>query len=118
MTTTAVANQLVDLCRQGKNEEAITSLYAENIDSVEANEMMGPKVQHGMAAILEKHKAFEESVEEFHNAEISEPLVAGNTFAITYLLDATFKGRGRMTMEEVCVYQVKDGKIILEQFFY
>lgn len=118
MTTAEVANQLVNLCRQGKNGEAISSLYAENIESVEANEMMGPKVQHGMEAILAKHNAFEESVEEFHNAEISKPLVAGNSFAITYLLDATFKGRGRMTMEEVCVYQVKDGKITLEQFFY
>ncbi|MFM9653791.1 SnoaL-like domain-containing protein [Streptomyces galilaeus] len=33
-------------------------------------------------------------------------------------MDATFKDRGRMTIEEVCVYQVADGKITLEQFFY
>ena len=33
-------------------------------------------------------------------------------------MDATFKGRGRMTIEEVCAYQVQDGKIILEQFFF
>jgi hypothetical protein len=25
---------------------------------------------------------------------------------------------GRSTMEELCVYEVKDGKIVKEQFFY
>ena len=33
-------------------------------------------------------------------------------------LDATFKSRGRMQMEEICLYQVKNGKIVREQFFY
>jgi hypothetical protein len=32
-------------------------------------------------------------------------------------LDMTMKGQGRMDMAELCVYQVKDGKIISEQFF-
>jgi hypothetical protein len=118
MTTQEVANQLVALCRQGKNEEAIKTLYADGIQSIEANESMGPKVQQGLAAVLAKHTAFEEGVEAFHHAEISEPIVAGNSFAITYLIDATFKGQGRMSIEEVCVYQVSDGKIVLEQFFY
>jgi hypothetical protein len=27
------------------------------------------------------------------------------------------KGRGRVKMEELCAYEVKDGKIVLEQFF-
>jgi limonene-1,2-epoxide hydrolase len=79
---------------------------------------MGPKVVAGLDAIKAKSVAFQAGVEEFHGAVISEPIVAGNSFAITWAMDATFKGRGRMTIEEVCVYQVKDGKITLEQFFY
>jgi hypothetical protein len=31
-------------------------------------------------------------------------------------LDVTMKGQGRMDMKEVCVYDVKDGKIIREEF--
>jgi hypothetical protein len=27
------------------------------------------------------------------------------------------KGRGRVKLEEICAYEVKDGKIISEQFF-
>ena len=71
-----------------------------------------------MEAIKAKSVTFQAEVEEFHCATISDPIVAGKSFAITWVLDATFKIRGRMTIEEVCVYQVKDGKIILEQFFY
>jgi limonene-1,2-epoxide hydrolase len=33
-------------------------------------------------------------------------------------LDATMTGMGRMQLDEICVYEVKDGKIVFEQFFY
>jgi len=56
-------------------------------------------------------------VEKVHSCTASAPLVAGNAIAMTLELDVTMKGRGRMKMEEVCVYEVKDGKIASEQFF-
>ncbi|MFP5042658.1 SnoaL-like domain-containing protein [Parasediminibacterium sp. JCM 36343] len=118
MTTAEVATKLVELCRQGKIDEVQETLYAQDAQSIEANEMMGPKVVTGLEAIKAKSIAFQAGVEEFHSATISDPIVAGNSFAITWAMDATFKGRGRMTIEEVCTYQVKDGKITLEQFFY
>lgn len=118
MTTAEVANKLVELCRHGKIDEVQETLYADNAQSIEANEMMGAKVVTGLDAIKAKSVAFQAGVEAFHSATISEPIVAGNSFAITWTMDATFKGRGRMTIEEVCAYQVKDGKIVLEQFFY
>ena len=118
MTTKEVALKMVELCRHGKIDEVQETLFAQDAQSIEASEMMGPKVVVGLDAIKEKSKAFQAGVEEFHGAVISEPIVAGNSFAITWAMDATFKGRGRMTIEEVCAYQVKDGKITLEQFFY
>ncbi|MFZ4059027.1 MAG: SnoaL-like domain-containing protein [Ferruginibacter sp.] len=118
MTTSEVANQLVELCRNGKIDEVLETLFAEDAQSIEANESMGPKIVTGLDGIKAKSVAFQEGVEEFHGATISDPIVAGNSFAITWALDATFKGQGRMTIEEVCVYQVNDGKVILEQFFY
>jgi hypothetical protein len=33
-------------------------------------------------------------------------------------MDVTMKGAGRMNMAEMCKYEVKDGKIISEAFFY
>ncbi len=35
-TTAEVASKLVTLCKEGKNAEAISSLYAPNVVSVEA----------------------------------------------------------------------------------
>lgn len=56
-------------------------------------------------------------VEEFHSCTISDPLVAENSFAVTMTLDVTMKGAGRSKMTELCIYHVKDGKIVSEQFF-
>jgi hypothetical protein len=33
-------------------------------------------------------------------------------------MDITFKGMGRVPMEEIALYKVADGKIVSEQFFY
>jgi hypothetical protein len=33
-------------------------------------------------------------------------------------MDVTMKGMGRMKMDEVAVYEVKNGKIVKEQFFF
>jgi len=32
-------------------------------------------------------------------------------------MDVTMKGQGRQKLEEMCVYEVKDGKIASEHFF-
>lgn len=116
-TTQQVADRLVELCRQGQFEAAHTELYAEDAVSIEA-EGAPVKVVEGLDAIQEKGRQFMSTVEEFHGVVVSEPLVAGDHFTVSMALDTTMKGRGRLTMEELCVYEVEDGKIISEQFFY
>ena len=117
MTTQAVANRLVELCRMGQIDACQAELFADNAKSIEFNENFGPKETNGLAAIKVKSVNFQSMVEEFHGATISDPIVTGNCFAITWVFDATMKGRGRMVLPEVCVYKVENGKIILEQFF-
>ena len=56
-------------------------------------------------------------VEKVHSIETSEPMVAGNSIAFRMGMDITMKGKGRMNSPELCVYQVKDGKIVSEEFF-
>jgi hypothetical protein len=55
-------------------------------------------------------------VEKVKDTKVSEPLVVGNSFAVTIHMDVTMKGKGQMDMTELCVYEVKDGKIISESF--
>jgi ketosteroid isomerase-like protein len=117
MSTQEVANKLVELCRQGQNMQAMETLYAENIESFE---QPGAPNEHlrGLDAVKQKSQQWYENVEEFHGAEVSDPVVAGNHFSVAMKNDITFKKEGRMAIEEVCVYEVKDGKIVRERFFY
>jgi hypothetical protein len=118
MTTEEVADRLVEICRTGNIDQALAELFSPNAVSIEANDMMGPKIVTGLEGLKEKSKLFQSMLEEFHGAKISDPIVSGNHFALTWSLDATMKGQKRSTMEEVCVYKVDNGKITLEQFFY
>ena len=118
LTTKEVANRLVELCRHGKIDDCQAELFAANAVSMEANDSMGPKIVAGLNGIKEKSKLFQSMVEEFHDARISDPVVGGNHFAMSWSMDVTMKGQKRTTMEEVCVYKVTDGKIVMEQFFY
>ena len=116
MTTQEIADQLVNLCRQGKNMDAIETLYAQDIHSIEpAGEEPEAK---GLEAIKGKAAYFDKSME-VHSVKISDPVVADDHFSISYYMDATNKENGqRHDMSEIAVYQVKDGKIVKEQFFY
>jgi len=118
MTTQDIANRLYELCKAGQYEQAQQELYAEDAVSIEPVGAPGPQSVKGLEEIIKKGEEFRGSIEELHSASASGPIVAGNHFAITITLDATFKGMGRMTMDEVAVYEVKDGKVVKEQFFY
>ncbi len=118
MTTNEIAIQLVEMCRAGKVEEAKEELFAEGIISIEPAEGLLPKESRGMDAIRKKAELFISHVENFYGSTISDPLVAGNYFSISWDTDIQMKGGERKTDSEMCVYRVKDGKIIFEQFFY
>ncbi len=117
MTTQEVANQLVDYCRQGQFTEAQTNLYHANAKSVEPAGSGWPDVE-GMEGIAAKGEQWSNMVQEVHGVTISDPIVAGNFFSISMANDVTFKEGGRMLMEEICIYEVQEGKIVTEQFFF
>ena len=118
MSTKEIAKKLKKLCSEGNFEGAHKELYARDAVSIEPMASAGfDKETHGLDAIIEKGKKWNAMVSEVHSTEISDPIVAGNTFALTMRMDVTTKDRGRSEMTELCVYNVKDGKIISEQFF-
>lgn len=117
MNAQEVADRLVLLCREGKNVEAINELYDDNVVSHEP-EGSPMKEKIGKQAVLDATNQWFDSVQELHNTYISNPIVGGNFFACTMKVDATYKENGRNVMDELCVYEVKDGRIVFEQFFY
>jgi hypothetical protein len=117
MTTQQVADRLVQLCREGKNTEAIEELYAEGVISKEPKGA-DREITQGIQAVKEKTIQWENSLEEIHSSSISEPLVSKDHFSIVMDFDATYKGFGRMAISEICVYEVQNGKIVADEFFY
>jgi hypothetical protein len=118
-STAAVAEELVSLCRAGRNADAINSFYSPDIVSVESmgNETM-PREMKGIDAIRGKNQWWAEN-NEVHSAKVDGPFLADDKFAVYYNYDVTFKPTGkRQPMEEMALYEVKDGKIVREQFFY
>ena len=117
MNTQQVANRLVELCRQGLIPQAMEELYDKDIESLEPAHAP-VKSAKGKAAVMEKGKQFASMIEQRHGGSFSDPVVGGNYFSASMMLDATFKGQGRMKFDEICVYEVKNGKIVKEQFFF
>ncbi|HEV8079655.1 MAG TPA: SnoaL-like domain-containing protein [Chitinophagaceae bacterium] len=75
------------------------------------------KETKGLPAIYEKAEKWNAMVKEMHSITVSEPLVAANSFACTMKMDVTMEDGGKMDMTELCVYTVKEGKIVSEQFY-
>lgn len=119
MSTLQIGEQLAALCREGKNMEAIETLYSPEIVSVEACSMPGmEQTQTGLEAVKGKNQWWFEN-HEVHSGEVKGPFPHEDRFALLLKYEVTPKQTGqRMTMEEVGLYTVKDGKIVKEEFFY
>lgn len=117
MTTSDVARKLVEFCRHGQFENALKELYSPEIVSVEPDGAPVKEVR-GLEGVIQKGQNFNSMVEAFHGMEVSDPVVADQFFSCSMKMDVTFKGAPRTTMEEICLYQVDNGKIIREEFFF
>lgn len=118
MTTQEVAARFNELAQQEKWFEIQDELFAEDVRSVDPVNSPYMGYAEGKAAVRKKGENFVSKIEAFHGASTTEPVVAGNHFAVGREMDATVQGFGRIQLNEVMLYEVKDGKIVLEQFFY
>ena len=116
-----IANQLVAYCREGKDDQALDNLYADNAVSVEATPMPGADSAEmkGLDAIRGKHEWWNNAFE-VHSAEVDGPFLHGdNRFGVIFAMDTTNKEtKERSQMKEVGVYTVDNGKIVREEFYY
>ena len=118
MTTQEVATRLYELCQQGQFDVAQTELYATTATSTESNMQGERETVTGMEALKEKGADFQSKIVEMHGGHTNEPKVYGNYIFMEMGMDVTMKEMGRMTMNELCKYEVKEGKIISEEFYY
>ena len=118
----AIGKQLVALYNQGKAAEAVDTLSAQNIVSIEAMEMPGmPARTEGLAAVKARKKAFYDN-STIHATSADGPWPHGDRFIVTFTIDMTAKAGPmagqRMHMKEAALFTVQNGKITQEEFFY
>ncbi|MEO8201914.1 MAG: nuclear transport factor 2 family protein [Gemmatimonadota bacterium] len=119
VSTAAIAHELTDLCREGRNMEAIERLYSPDIVSVESmgNEQM-PAEMRGIDAIRGKNQWWFDNFEVI-SANVGGPFVGEDQFAVQHQYKTKEKASGKeMDMTEMALYTVKNGKIVREEFFY
>ena len=117
MNTQEIAERLVALCREVRYKQAQDELFADDAWSREPEGAPWDTVQ-GREAMAAKVAKWESMVVEIHEADVSDPIVAGNFFSVKMTFDLTMTGVGRTQGREIVVYEVRDGKIVLEHFFY
>ncbi len=121
MTTQEVASRYIELEKQGKWDEILNELYGDTVVSIEpehAGAMGMAVITNGIVAKKAKDKAFNEAVAEVTGGYCTEPVVGGTFFSVAMGMNCTMKDGTQMNMEEIAVFEVKDGKIVKEQFFF
>jgi hypothetical protein len=118
ITTTEVANRFNELAQQEKWFEIQDELFADNVRSIEPAGAKNLPNAEGKAAVRKKGEAWVKRVEAFHGGHTSEPVIGGNYFAVGRQASITVEGLGRLEISQVMLYEVRDGRIVMEQFFY
>jgi hypothetical protein len=118
MTTQDVAARFHELAQQEKWFEIQDELFADEVRSIEPPTAKGLPNVEGKSAVRKKGEAILSQVEAVHSASTTAPVIGGNYFAVGRKLDMTVRGVGRTQMNEVMLYEVENGQIVLEQLFY
>ncbi|MBO9561163.1 MAG: nuclear transport factor 2 family protein [Niastella sp.] len=118
LTTQEVAARFHELAQQEKWFEIQDEFFADDVRSIEPANSPYFGNAEGKADVGKKGKDFGSRIQAVHSLYTSEPIVTGNHFALTREKDITVHPHGRIQIHQIMLYEVKDGKIVLEQFFY
>lgn len=118
MTTQEVAARYNELAQQEKWFEIQDEFFADNVKSIDPPNSPYFGYAEGKASVRKKGQDFTNRIEAVHRLYVSEPLVSGNHFAVGREKDITVQGHGRIQINQIMLYEVRDGQIVLEQFFY
>ncbi len=116
MTTQELAHAFTELCKAGKFDDAGKRFWSEDIVSIEP--MTGEMAMLKGRKAVEAKGAWWAANHEVHSISVEGPFTNGEQFALRFALDVTPKGKARMSMTEVGLYTLKDGKVVEERFFF
>ena len=118
LTTSAIAARFNELAQQEKWFDIQDELFADNVKSIEPANASYLKNAESKSAVRKKGEDWVKKVEAVHQLHTTEPIVSNNHFVVGRAMDITVQGSGRIQINEIMLYEVKDGQIVSEQFFY
>ena len=116
-TIAEVVARFNELAQQEKWFEIQDEFFADNVRSIDPPHSLYFGYAEGKAAVRKKGEDFVKRIEAVHKVYTTEPIVGGNHFAVGREVDITVQGLGRIQINQVMLYEVKEGQIVLEQFF-
>jgi hypothetical protein len=112
-----IANKLVELLKEKKFLETQQELFDENIINQEPEEAQSRSV-NGLEYVVSKESNFLKNIKTWKNFEVSEPIISKDFFSIRMFTEVVLVNDREVSIDEIIVYEVCDGKIVKEQFFY
>ncbi|MCA0927935.1 nuclear transport factor 2 family protein [Ruegeria profundi] len=115
-----IGRSFVQAMRERRGLASVDEMYAENAQSIEA--VVPPvrqfRVTKGREAIKGKREDWL-ATHEIQELDVDGPYVhPPNRFGVRFRAEVTQKATGeRMTLREIAIYSVSEGKIVLEEFF-
>lgn len=118
MTIHEIVKRFNELAQQEKWFDIQDELFADNVKSIDPSNSPYFGYAEGKYNVRDKGMNWIKRVTAAHRLYTTESIVAGNHFAVGRDVDITVEGYGRIQINEIMLYEVKDGKIVSEQFFY
>lgn len=117
-TIQEVAARFQELAQQEKWFEIQEELFADEVKSIEPAGAPYLSNAEGKAAVRQKGEDWVKRITAVHRLFTTAPVIGGEHFAVGREVDITVDGLGRIQMDELMVYRVRDGQIVVEQFIY
>ena len=118
MTIQEVASRFNELAQQEKWFEIQDELFSDDVKSIEPPGSKFLPNAEGKSNVRQKGEEWVKNVEAVHSARTTRPIIGSNHFVVGREKEMTVKGMGRIHVSQLMLYEVKDGQIISEQFFY
>ena len=118
MTTGQVAARFAELAREESWFEIQDELFADNVKSIEPPGSPWLGNAEGKSAVRKKAADWVQRITAAYKQQTTEPIVGEHHFTVGREVDIEVQGLGRVQINQLMLYEVKDGRIVSEQFFY
>ena len=118
MTTQQVAARFAELAREEAWFDIQDELFADNVKSLEPPGSPWLQNAEGKKAVREKGEAWVSRITAAHKRHTTAPIVGEYHFVVGREVDIDVQGLGRVQINQLMLYEVRDGRIVSEQFFY